>query len=220
MFRTWSSGLPPGLEVCAVELPGRETRFSEPTHTRLDALVPAIFDGLGDVFERPFGLFGHSMGALIAFELARLLRRRGAPAPRLLCVAGHRAPQLPRCAPPIHALPEDEFAARLSEINGTSDEFWRETELRELFTPILRADLELAETYSYTPEAPLDCPVLALGGSEDGTLTSTELAAWRAQTSAPFRCRMLPGDHFFVRGAKAEIQRELADELAAYLVGP
>ncbi len=149
IFRTWPNSLPATAEVCPVELPGRGTRLKETPFTRLLPLVQALAQALLPHLDKPFAFFGHSMGALISFELTRQLRRLYGLVPLHLFVSAHRAPQLPDPDPPIHTLPEAEFMEELRCLNGTPKEVLEQPELMELMLPILRADFALCETYIY-----------------------------------------------------------------------
>jgi medium-chain acyl-[acyl-carrier-protein] hydrolase len=161
-------------------------------------LVPALADALRDYLDLPFAFFGHSMGALIAFELARTLRRQEGITPVRLFVSGHSAPHLPIREPILHRLPLPEFIEQLRQMNGTSEDVLRDAGLLQLLMPMLRADLELCETYVYTDDMPLDCPISAFGGSQDPGVTYDDLAAWKSHTSSTFTLRMVPGHHFFL----------------------
>lgn len=212
-YRPWLAHLPPTVELLIVQLPGRESRLREQPFTHMQPLIEAVAPAVVPLLDRPYLLFGHSMGALIAFELARALRRRGAPAPSCLAVSGRRAPQLPDPDPPLHKLDDAWFvAAMVRRYNGIPKLILDDPELLRLFLPTMRADLTLIETYAYTPEPPLDCPIVAFGGRSDGRASLPELEAWGAQTLQPLGARQLPGDHFYLQGARAEL---LAAMLAA-----
>ncbi|MCS6845860.1 MAG: thioesterase II family protein [Caldilineales bacterium] len=215
VYYPWADLLPPNIEVCPVQLPGHGTRLREPLATRLAPQVEALAAGLAPAFDRPFAFFGHSMGALLSFELARYLRRTGRPGPVHLFVSGHGAPHLPDRNPPLHALPDDQFVAKLRELNGTPEEVLRHQELLQLLIPVLRADFAVCETYVYQPEPPLACPISAYGGLGDGYVNREELAAWREQTTGPFALRMFPGDHFYLNSPanRTHLLMALAREL-------
>jgi medium-chain acyl-[acyl-carrier-protein] hydrolase len=191
-----------------------ENRFAEPPFTALPPLVAALERVLAPYLDRPFALFGHSMGAIISFELARALRAQG-PGPALLIVSGHRAPQLPDRDPPIHQLSQPLFLERLQRFNGLPDEVLQHAELIEVLMPLLRADFQLIETYAYSDAPPLDCPIVALGGTHDPAVNRDELAGWRAQTRRACTIHEFPGDHFFIRGAQTAVVQTLARELAS-----
>jgi medium-chain acyl-[acyl-carrier-protein] hydrolase len=213
IFREWPRNLPDDVEVCSLELPGRDTLISRPAIRHLPELVDHLSGGFAALTSLPYVLFGHSLGALIAFELARRLRRDRLPLPEALCVSGHRAPHLPDPRRPLHALPDPQFAAELDRLQGTPPEVLAHRELMDLFLPLLRADFTLAETYRYTPERPLPMPLLAWGGADDAEVSREEVAAWEQHTSVFFRLRLLPGSHFFVHSAVDLLTRSLAGEL-------
>jgi medium-chain acyl-[acyl-carrier-protein] hydrolase len=219
IFYPWADVLPPSWELCPVQLPGRGNRMSEPLATRLEPQVEAVAGGIAPYLDKPFAFFGHSMGALISFELARHLRRSGAPLPLHLFVSGHEAPHLPDRNPPLHALPEGELLDKLRELNGTPEEVLRHPELRELLIPILRADFAVCETYVHRPELPLDCPISAYSGLGDDYVNREELEAWREQTTGRISIRMFPGDHFYLNTARPYLLQALARELEQTLAG-
>jgi medium-chain acyl-[acyl-carrier-protein] hydrolase len=167
----------------------------------------------------PYAFFGHSMGALLGFELARGLRRRELPGPVHLTVSGHRAPQRFDPNEAIHNMPDREFRAKLREFGGTPEEVLQNAELIELLTPILRADFAVCERYSYVPEAPLDCSITVFGGNDDPRVSRDELLDWRDQTTQSFSLRMFPGGHFFLQSAVSLFVRVLAQDLKNVLRG-
>lgn len=175
--------------------------MGEPPATRLGPLVTSMADALIHEMRVPYALFGHSMGAMIVFELARELRRRKASGPAHIFVAGRRAPQWVDEKPNLSGLPPDEFASEVRKLNGTQEEFFEQPELMEMLLPLMRADFEMIETYQYYPEEPLACRITAYGGISDTEVTVESLKAWQQQTSSKFILRMLPGDHFFIRDA-------------------
>lgn len=213
LFRTWADHLPETIEVCAMQFPGREERHREPLFAEVPALIAALLPDFTPWLDCPFAFFGYSVGALIGFELARQLRQQHHPAPRHLFVAGRRAPQIPDPVPPIHDLPDDRFIAELRSYNGTPEVVLQNAELMALFLPILRADFAMNETYAYTAQPPLDCPISALGGLEDQTVSLDGLKAWKDQTVASFDLQMFPGGHFFLKNAQAQILKTISQRL-------
>jgi medium-chain acyl-[acyl-carrier-protein] hydrolase len=203
------------VEVCAVQPPGREGRYGEPLFTDLPALSRALADGLVPLLDRPFAFFGHSLGALVAYETVRALGRDRHVAPVLLALSGHREPHLPPTHPPIHHLPRPAFLAELQRLNGTPEEVLANAELLDLVLPPLRADLAMAETYAPPPGGDLTCPVLAIGSLADDRVSPATLEPWRGITTGPFELVMLPGDHFYLKTHRAA----LLDLLAARLSG-
>lgn len=213
VYYPWVDVLPPSWEVCPVQLPGRGTRLTEPLADRLQPQVEALAAGLAPYFDKPFAFFGHSMGALLSFELARCLSRALDRLPVHLFVSGHPAPQLPDRNLPLHALPHDEFLVKLRELNGTPEEVLKHDELLQLLVPILRADFAVCETYVYPAEPPLPIPISAYSGLGDDYVNREELEAWRQQTTASFSLRMFPGDHFYINTARPYLLQVLAREL-------
>jgi medium-chain acyl-[acyl-carrier-protein] hydrolase len=223
IYRGWSGLLPGDIEVCPVQLPGRESRLRDQPFDRPEPMIAAIADVLKSYQDLPFVFFGHSMGAMISFELAREMRRRGWKLPQHIFVSGRRAPQLPPRDEPIHDLPEAEFLEELRELNGTPEEVLQHTELMKLLLPILRADFAVNETYVYTEEEPFDFGISAFGGLGDVEVTREDVEAWRPHTRGKFRLRMLPGDHFFINATKdlvlEAVARDLAEVSASALPG-
>ena len=217
IFRAWPEGLPAGVEVWAARFPGRGARLKEVPFTRIGPLVEALAAALEPYLNRPFAFFGHSLGALVGFELARELRRRDRPLPAHLFVSGCGAPHIPYPHPPIHALPDPAFLEELRRLEGTPAEVLAHRELMQLLLPALRADFALRETYTCAPEPPLDLPITAFGGMEDERVNGERLEAWREQTTKAFTLHMLPGDHFFLNTARSLILQMLGRELGPYL---
>lgn len=217
IYRSWPALLPPVAEVYTVNLPGRGMRVQEQPFTRLEPLISQTAEALLPHLDKPFVFFGHSMGALISFELAHHLRREHGLSPSLLLVSGRRAPQSEYDEPPVHDLPEPEFIQELRRLNGTPTEVLEHPELLKLVIPLLRADFSVCETYTYASRPPLDCPITAYGGLEDADVSREQLEAWREQTTSDFRLRMLPGDHFFINSSQALLLESITLELGVLL---
>jgi medium-chain acyl-[acyl-carrier-protein] hydrolase len=176
-------------------------------------MVHAISQAILPYLDQPFAFFGHSMGAMIGFELARLLRREYGLAPVHLFVSGRRAPQLGRVSPITYNLPEPELIEEVRLLDGTPKEVLENPELMEMMIPLLRADFEVVETYTYVPEAPLDCPITVFGGLQDSETGREMLEPWREQTSLNFTLSMLPGGHFFLHSDQRILLNALSREL-------
>jgi medium-chain acyl-[acyl-carrier-protein] hydrolase len=213
IFRTWSDRLPSEIEVCPVQLPGRQSRMREPPFTQLSLLVERLSTALRPYLNVPFAFFGHSMGALISFELARQLRRQYQLCPLHLLVSSFRAPHIPDRFPPIHTLPEPAFIQALRRLNGIPLEILQNTEMMQLILPTLRADSALCEAYTYSPEYPLDCAISAFGGFQDYRVSYDELADWRGQTRSFFWLRMFPGGHFFLNSSRTLLLEAISQDL-------
>ncbi|WP_189055501.1 thioesterase II family protein [Longimycelium tulufanense] len=205
-YLSWRKFVPEHVELRVAQLPGRQDRCAEPLRTEVDALVPMLADEfLEEGDERPFGFFGHSMGALVAFELARELRRRGHEVPRVLGVSAKPAPQLRADRKTLHTLPDDALTRELVALGGMPTEICSSPELLSFVLPTIRADLAVCETYRYRPEPPLPCKIKAFGGRQDPMVTDAELAAWQEQSSMPTDIITHRGGHFYLSDALSPV---------------
>jgi medium-chain acyl-[acyl-carrier-protein] hydrolase len=212
MYRTWPEALPPEVELLAIALPGRDARAKEPPFDRLTPLVTCLADEVGPQLRAPFAIFGHSFGAMVGFGLARELQRRNLDQPVHLFASGRRAPQVPERVS-LHGVPEPELLAALRRMGGTPDAVFDVPELIEYFLPIMRADIAANESETIGLDAPLSCPITAMGGIDDDRVSADELDAWRAQTTAAFEREMYPGGHFFVHGERDRVLSSLSRRL-------
>ncbi|VBB05122.1 alpha/beta hydrolase fold [Lucifera butyrica] len=215
VFRDWFSLFPPEIDICPIQYPGRERRITEPQFTLLPSLLDALVNGLAPELKMPFAFFGHSLGALVSFELARRLQKRGM-SPLGVFISGYRAPVVERKKPPMHLLPDNAFIARLREYNGTPELILQNSEMMQVLLPTLRADFALHETYVYSGGMPLTCPLSILGGMEDPDITYQDLNLWEGQTVNDFKVRMFPGDHFYLHDHCTEVVNAVQEDLALY----
>jgi medium-chain acyl-[acyl-carrier-protein] hydrolase len=215
----WAKLLPSEVALCAIRLPGRESRLRQQPYLHMEPLVQELAGALMPLLDRPFAFFGHSMGALIAFEIARSLRREKAGQPLHLFASAHRAPQLPDLEPPLYQLPDEKLVQELDRrYGGIPAAILQSDELLKLFLPMMRADTTVLDTYVYQEEPPLALPISVYGGSADSSVHDGELEGWGEQTQARFRLKIFEGDHFFLRGAQAQVVQTLNDELGSYLL--
>jgi medium-chain acyl-[acyl-carrier-protein] hydrolase len=213
IYRQWSKLLP-SYQIVPIEFPGHSSRIEERLFRRIDPLVEEIVGNFLPKFEeQPFAFFGHSMGALVAFEVARKLAARHHIAPTCLFVSGRRAPHLKSGGARVYDLHEDGLVGELRRLNGTPREILESQELLQLLLPAVRADFELIHTYKYCALPSLSCPIVAFGGSEDGETPRKELDAWRLHTRRSFSLHMLPGDHFFQHSAQELLLQIIGQEL-------
>jgi medium-chain acyl-[acyl-carrier-protein] hydrolase len=217
IYRGWEHYLPAGVDVWPVQLPGRGSRFNEAPYDSMDLLVGDAAEALGRRLDLPFSIFGHSFGAMVGFELAHRLREQFGVTPRHLFVSGCRGPHLPRCDSQIHQLPDEQFIEGLVALNGTPREVLENSDLMRTMLGALRGDFKLAETYGCSGKPPLNCPITALGGSEDDSVPQEELEAWRSQTNGLFNLWMLPGDHFFIHTSDTMLRQILTQEFRRLL---
>jgi len=197
VYQRWWPSIPSDVEFCAISLPGRGTRIRDTPYSKSAVLVDALVRDMAPYLDKPYVFFGHSMGAIVSFELCRQLRASGYPLPLHLFVSGCHAPHLPD-PHPIHHLPEKEFLEELFALGGLPQEILDSKELMELILPGIRADFTLVETYSYVEGVPLECPITALGGADDPLVTQETLSAWRIHTSNTFDAKTFQGNHFFI----------------------
>ncbi|WBS03483.1 alpha/beta fold hydrolase [Pseudoduganella sp. SL102] len=181
LYRPWLGGLE-DVELQAALLPGRERRMLEAPVQTMAAMVDGLVPAVTALADRPYFLFGHSMGALIAFELTRALVARAVPLPRRLFVSAFRAPDMPNPKRDLHALPDDEFIDALRDYGGTPEAVLRHRETMDAMLPMLRADFRMHETYRYHAARPLPVPITALAGRADDAVPASQMAGWAKQT--------------------------------------
>lgn len=214
IYRGWENYVPPGVEVYAVQPPGRGSRFREPAPDRMDSLVAAVANAIEPYLDTPIVLFGHSLGAFTSFELSHRLRMQFGVNVEHLFVSGARGPHLPRNRHNIHDLSEAEFFTELKTLNGTPPEVLENPELMRMFSTTLRADFAIVETYKASPQRPpLNCPISVFGGLDDTLAAREDLEAWKVHTTGSFDLWQLPGDHFFIHTSDSLILRILSREL-------
>jgi medium-chain acyl-[acyl-carrier-protein] hydrolase len=214
MFRSWAAGLGPQVEVMGVQLPGREARFAEMAYDSVDEAVAGMLAALTPRFEDRirFGFFGHSLGAVLAFELARALRRQRLPVPSGLWVSGRRAPHLSSRSRLSPDLPADELLRRLGSMGSQLGAFGEE--LVALMLPTLRRDLRALSSYRPAAEAPLALHLTSLGGRSDLDVPREDLEAWSAHSTMPVHCHQFDGGHFYLHEQKDALVALLSAEIA------
>lgn len=209
-YHAFSADLSPSAEVLVVQYPGRQDRYGEPLFRGVHPLADRIAEALLRREERPRAFFGHSMGAIIAFEVARRLGDRG---PGLLLASGRRAPSRDRLET-THLLGENGLIAHLREVNGAEAVFLEDEEVRELVLPVIRSDYRAIETYRPADLTPLDCPIVALTGDADPLASLDDVRAWSELTTGAFDLRVFPGGHFFVTEHRRAVTETIVDALA------
>ena len=214
-LRAWTKSFDRSIDVAVLELPGRDRSWRLPACRSISEIVQAAAPAVLELTDRPYVVFGHSLGALLAFELVRELRRLGASPPQHLFASAFRAPHLPSRLPPPCGLDDEAFVREIRRrYDGIPELVLREPELMAMLLPRLRADFEALEGYQYRPDAPLQCPITTFGGRDDATVDFSDLNAWAQHTDGPFALREWPGGHMFLHASA----REMADVIAAALV--
>ncbi len=213
VYYPWSHEVPPEIEIAAVQLPGHGARLDEKPWEDLAALIPTLCEGLAPHLTKPFAFFGHSLGALLSFEVARELRRTNRPSPAYLFASGRQAPHIKTDLIPVHALRTNELIDVLRRFQGMPEVLLDNKEMLDLFLPIIRADFILNESYVYANEVPLRCPISAFGGIDDQWVGSDDVTAWGVHTEGSFNARLLPGHHFFIQSSRSELIQSVCNDL-------
>ena len=217
VFRLWPDNILPEIEICAVRLPGHESRFAEKPYRRIIKLVEDLTSEISPLFDKPI-FFGHSMGAHISFQLARYLRRNCMPGPLHMFVSGSRAPHIPEDHNSLHYKMEDNvFIHKLIELGGMAEEILQNKELMDLILPILRADVEILNTIEYTEEEPLECSISSFDGLYDPRVSREDSEAWNKHTNRDFNLTMIPGKHLFINTHRGQIIDLVNQNIGKYL---
>jgi len=212
-YRHWQQKLPESIEVLPVQLPGRGSRLKEPPYSELRPLVHAASEALAAEIEKPFALFGHSMGGLIAFELARELRKQHGIQPVHLFISAKCSPRQRPEDPAVGRLSDAALIEVLERYEGTPQDVLNDAELMRLVLPVIRADMALCNSYVYEPGPPLECPITVFGGLDDHVSSRACLEPWKDYTKGPFTLRMLPGGHFFINTWTVPVFEVIRQEL-------
>jgi medium-chain acyl-[acyl-carrier-protein] hydrolase len=220
VYRTWPEGLPPQVEVVSILYPGRESRLRVPRIHSMKPLISALAAEIIPFLDRPFAFFGHSLGGLIAFELARELRRRHHPLPSHFFISSRRAPQLHDPLPPIASLENDAFALAVQRrYNGIPKIIQQDPELMEIFLPILKADFSVLETYEYIQEPAFDIGFSTYIGIHDTIVTLEDISAWQVHTNLPVSSQTFTGDHFYLQSQRLPLLQSLSLTLEKTIEG-
>jgi len=219
VFKTWPYLIPDDIGLYAIQLPGHGRRLAEPPLDELGSIVKQLGAVLTEFSDLPLVFFGHSMGALMAFETARELRRIARIQPELLFVAGYHAPQVGHRPRSIHDLPEAEFIQKIRDLEGTPAEILDDSQALGIILPPLRADFKIVDTYRYQLDLPLRCPITAFSGANDSHFEQGAIDAWRFQTTGAFSMHILAGGHFFIHESECELLELIVADLSQILTG-
>jgi surfactin synthase thioesterase subunit len=210
----YSLALAPAIEVLATQYPGRQDRRREPLVDSIPALADSIFHALPEPAGPPYAFFGHSMGAVLAFEVARRIQAAGLPMPERLFVSGRSAPSRFRTGD-VHLRDDAGLLAEMRSVGGTDLRLFDDAEMVAAALPATRSDYRAIERYRYQPGAPLSCPITALIGAHDPQASEDDVAAWREHTSAEFELRVFPGGHFYLDACRAGVIETISTALGA-----
>jgi surfactin synthase thioesterase subunit len=213
-FLEWQPAMPPHVEICAVQLPGRGARFHETPLTDFDALIGTLSQVIGAEPAMPFAFFGHSLGGLVAFELARRQQRLGLRQPQQLIVSGCEAPQFRSPPERLHLLDDEALTARLRVLNGTPRDILEHRELMQVLLPTIRADMALVDDFSYRSGPLLDIPLTVFAGRDDDIDHGDQVLGWGKETTGKFEAHWFDGDHFFINGSREAVWECLGQVLA------
>lgn len=217
IFRTWANDLPDSIELCPIEIPGRGKQIKLSPYTKIEPLIQATATNIIPYLNKPYAFFGYSMGALISFELTRLLRSDYNSHPLHLFIAAYHAPQLPSETSLMYQLTDTDFLNEIYQLNGTPKVVQENPELIKFFLPVIRADFTVLDTYVYSHQSPLNCPITAFGGLQDSRVSYNALSAWEKQTTAPFLLHEIDGNHFFINTAKNTLLNLVIQSLQSYI---
>lgn len=213
-YRPLVRALPPSVDAIVVQYPGRQERYAEALVDSVDELANRVVEELRHWSDRPLAIFGHSMGATVAFEVALRLQRTGTP-PVGLFASGRRAPSRP-WDERLHLCGDDELLAQVRRLSGTDSELLDSAEMMRLALPALRADYRAVETYQYQPGPPLACPIVALVGADDPHVSVAEIDAWRAHTRMSYEVEVFQGGHFYLAEHTSAVATTIATHLARW----
>ena len=217
LFYPWHGDLPEWIDLIAVQLPGREGRIAESAFTRIAPLVESLAQAILPRIDCAYAFFGHSMGALICYELTRKLRDLGAPLPTVLVLSGHQAPTTPKIEEPMHGLSDNDFVRTMqARYDGIPAVVLEQPDLMRLLLPTLRRDIEAIETHSHRSVPPLTMPFLLYGGMDDPQLVENRLEGWRHLTTGPAITRLFPGGHFYLQDNRKVVIETLIQDLQHY----
>lgn len=218
-YRQWSNVFGLNVEVCPVQLPGRENRIAEPPVDRLDDLLDGLDQALTPLLDRPFAFFGHSLGALIGFELARKLARGSKPTPMHLFVSASPAPSFRSKRGDRQNLSDADLLQQLADVCTIPLSLLKNREAWQLFLPALRADFAINDAYGFSDATRVSCPISIFGAADDELVMAHELHGWSAHTSARARVRTFTGGHFYLRHDPSPVQNLIRENLASAFAG-
>jgi medium-chain acyl-[acyl-carrier-protein] hydrolase len=210
-YLPWIKNLPDNVELIIIQAPGRGTRMGELAYSDMQTLIGDLVKIIPSVLNKPYILFGHSLGSRIAFELMSQLKKLSHALPQHFIASGSRGPHHKSMKEPIYDLPDDEFIEELKGLNGTPQAVLENKELMELFLPLLKADFEIANRYYYTEKACFDCPITVFGGEYDVDICLSKLSSWGTFFETDADVHLFPENHFFIDSQSKQVQQKVND---------
>jgi medium-chain acyl-[acyl-carrier-protein] hydrolase len=218
IYFPWQAQLPDWIEICAIQLPGRGMRFADIPYSQHQPIIEQVLDAIKDYMDKPYAIFGHSMGALLAYELAQAIEQSSLAKPEHLFVSGRRAMHIPSSSKAIYNLDDKDLIAELRQLNGTPAEVLANQELMNLLLPVIRADFKLCDTYEYNEQyESLNINITTFEGSQDHKAQGKYMTAWKDLTSGDVNALQLAGDHFFIHSQEQQLLTLLKDKLLSLL---
>lgn len=221
VYRNWDKYSNSNVQFLSLQLPGRGSRYSEQPYTEMNSLINDLSIVMGELLLEsniPYIIYGHSMGALIGFELTRMIARKGYKLPSYVVVSGAAAPDIVKNEKK-YSLPTEELKDILRYYNGTPKEILEDDELLEMFLPCIRSDLEIVEEYKFTIDNLLPCSIIAIGGENDHLVSLSEIKQWENHTQKDFHYKLYEGDHFFLKDRAKDIVRYVTENVNLQLRG-
>lgn len=217
VYHPWLKLLSPNIEMIAIQLPGRESRFTEPLTNNLNEIVEKLTEHFNFYKGKPYIIFGHSLGGLLAYEFTKSIQRHYSLLPNQLIISATKAPHLPFRMKHLSKLDSKALKEELKVYNGIDEHLLSNDELLELFLPIIKSDFSISETYNYTHSNPLSCDILAISGTEDKTVNENEVQAWSKHTEGKFEHTSIAGGHFFIKEHQKEILELINQNINRYI---
>jgi medium-chain acyl-[acyl-carrier-protein] hydrolase len=216
-YHSWGAEIADFIEVCLIQLPGREWRLDEPAVADSEELADVLTAQITAHADRPYVLFGHSMGGRLAYEIALRTERAGVRSPLCVVASAFYAPTLPNRSPLLSDLPEDQLVANLVSYGGLPSDFATNQDFLRFLLPTVRADLAVVESFGLAEPGGLSCPVSVFAGDDDEYVAREDVLAWQDATTGRCTVRFLPGGHFFLRENSASVLAAVAEDLALHL---
>lgn len=213
-FHSWHPIFSDNIELIVINYPGRETRFTEKPVNDPEEMVSEIVNSLSDYSDKPFVLFGHSMGAMLAYFVTCELQRKQLMMPEILFVSGMRAPHIASRSEPVKQMNDEDLVNSLNKYGGMPAELFKNKELLQIFLPIIRADLEMLGRVPVEKSDNVNVPIFAYGGELDQTFTKDDLQQWDQYSDVEFKLHLMPGGHFYINQHRNELLRAIEDDIS------